>query len=105
MFNIHEAILKACRLPSFVATKYLESHLNALKERKSRLEGEIQRIEHEIEELNWNILRINNFISLRNKEENKEDTKETIIPTRWNIPKEDNGKEKSLISGNVRRRR
>ena len=62
MFNIHEVILKAHRLPSLVAIKYLESYLTALKERKSRLEGEIQRIESEMEELNWNIIRINNFI-------------------------------------------
>ena len=62
MLNIHEAILKAHRLPSLVAIKYLESYLTALKERKSRLEREIQLIENEIEELDLSITRINNFI-------------------------------------------
>ena len=54
---------------SLVATKYLESYLTALKRRRSYLEGEIQHIESEIEDLDWNVIRINNFKPIRNRKD------------------------------------
>jgi len=67
-----KVILKIYKLMSLVATKYLESYLTALKRRRSYLEGEIQHIESEIEDLDWNVIRINNFKPIRDrKNENK----------------------------------
>jgi len=68
-----KVILKIYKLMSLVATKYLESYLTALKKkRRSHLEGEIQHIESEIEDLDWNVIRINNFKPIRDrKNENK----------------------------------
>jgi len=54
-------VLRAYKLLSLVATKHLESYLTALKRRRSYLEEEIQHIESEIEDLDWNVIRINNF--------------------------------------------
>ena len=70
---LSKVILRIYKLLSLVATKYLESYLIALKRRRSYLEGEIQHIESEIEDLDWNVRRINNFKPIRNrKDENKQ---------------------------------
>ena len=58
---LSKVILRIYKLLSLVATKYLESYLTALKRRRSYLEGEIQHIESEIKDLDWNVTRINNF--------------------------------------------
>ncbi len=64
--------LRAYKLSSLVAAKYLESYLIALKRRRSYLEGEIQHIEREIEDLDWNVIRTNNSKPIRDrKNENK----------------------------------
>ena len=69
---LSKVTLKIYKLMSLVATKYLESYLTTLKKRKSYLEGEIQDIESEIEDLDWNVIRINNFKPIRDrKNENK----------------------------------
>jgi len=69
---LSKVTLKIYKLMSLVATKYLESYLTALKRRRSYLEGEIQHIESEIEDLDWNVIRINDFKPIRNrKDENK----------------------------------
>ena len=69
---LSKVILRIYKLISLVATKFLESYLIALKRRKSYLEGEIQHVEGEIEDLDWNIIRINNFKPIRDKKnENK----------------------------------
>ncbi|RLC74837.1 MAG: hypothetical protein DRI61_15940 [Chloroflexi bacterium] len=69
---LSKVTLKIYKLMSLVATKCLESYLIALKRRKSYLEGEIQHIESEIEDLDWNVISINNFKPIRNrKDENK----------------------------------
>ncbi len=69
---LRKVILKIYKLMSLVATKYLESYLIALKRRRSYLEGEIQHIEREIEDLDWNVIRINNSKPIRDrKNENK----------------------------------
>jgi len=59
--------LKIYKLMSLVATKYLESYLTALKRRRSYLKGEIQHIESEIEDLDWNVIRINSFKPIRDR--------------------------------------
>jgi len=64
---LHKVTLKIYKLMSLVATKYLESNLIALKRRRSYLEGEIQHIESEIEDLDWNVIRINNFKPIRDR--------------------------------------
>ena len=64
---LSKVTLKIYKLLSLVATKYLESQLIALKRRKSYLEGEIQHIESEIEDLDWNVIRINDFKPIRNR--------------------------------------
>ena len=64
---LHKVTLKIYKLMSLVATKYLESNLMALKRRRSYLEGEIQHIEGEIEDLDWNVIHINNFKPIRDR--------------------------------------
>jgi len=64
---LSKVILRIFKLISLVATKYLELYLIALKRRRSYLEGEIQHIESEIEDLDWNVIRINNFKPIRDK--------------------------------------
>jgi len=69
---LSKVTLKIYKLMSLVATKYLESYLIALKRRRSYLEGEIQHIESGIEDLDWNVIRINDFKPIRDrKNENK----------------------------------
>ena len=69
---LSKVILRIYKLISLIATKYLELYLIALKRRRSYLEGEIQHIEGEIEDLDWNVIRINNFKPIRDrKNENK----------------------------------
>mgnify|MGYP007109716295 CR=1 FL=1 len=62
-------ISKVRNLPSRVAIKYLESHLTALKKRKSHLEGKIRLIEDEIEELHWNLTCIKNLLQIKKLKE------------------------------------
>ena len=64
---LSKVILKIYKLMSLVATKYLESYLIALKRRRSYLEGEIQYIESEIEDLDWNVIRMNSFKPIRDR--------------------------------------
>ena len=64
---LSKVILKIYELMSLVATKYLESYLIALKRRRSYLEGEIQYIESEIEDLDWNVIRMNSFKPIRDR--------------------------------------
>jgi len=64
---LSKVTLKIYKLMSLMATKYLESYLIALKRRRSYLEGEIQHIESEIEDLDWNVIRINNFKPIRDR--------------------------------------
>jgi len=64
---LSKVMLGMYKLLSLVATKYLESYLTALKRRRSYLEGEIQHIESEIEDLDWNVVSINNFKPIRGR--------------------------------------
>ena len=65
---LSKVILRIYKLISLIATKYLELYLIALKRRRrSYLEGEIQHIESEIEDLDWNVIRINNFKPIRDR--------------------------------------
>jgi len=64
---LSKVTLKIYKLISLVATKYSKSYLIALKGRRSYLEGEIQHIESEIEDLDWNVIRINNFKPIRDR--------------------------------------
>ena len=64
---LSKVILRIYKLISLIATKYLELYLIALKRRRSYLEGEIQHIEGEIEDLDWNVIRINNFKPIRDR--------------------------------------
>ena len=64
---LSKVILKIYELMSLVATKYLESYLIALKRRRSYLEGEIQHIGSEIEDLDWNVIRMNSFKPIRDR--------------------------------------
>ena len=65
-------VLRAYKLLSLVATKYLESYLTALKKKKELLGGEIQYIESEIEDLDWNVIRINDFKPIRYRKNENE---------------------------------
>ena len=65
--KLSKITLKVYKLISLIATKYLELYLIALKRRRSYLEGEIQHIESEIEDLDWNVIRINDFKSIRDR--------------------------------------
>jgi len=64
--DIQEVILKAHRLPSQVAIKYLETHMKTLEDKRGQLEVEIYKLTDEMARLNKEITHINNF--MRTKE-------------------------------------
>jgi len=70
--DIQEVILKAHRLPSQVAIKYLESHMKTLEDKRGELEVEIYKLTDEMARLNKEITRINNFINDKGGKEDVE---------------------------------